>query len=160
MSVAETTTFTAHATVASYEGSGVSFALDASATVRVIEETGPTTLPFTFAGDCEGATETWHGVDLKESVSGCLDVLQVCNTSGDIIVLTDAEDSSRDATLIPAGCTDVFNGRAPNLQGRIEGLEATTGPPRCGEEIESGGPPSFGINVLVQCNRDLPSCAF
>jgi len=163
VSVTETTTFTAHATVESYEGSGRSFALDASATATVIEETeppGPTALPFTFVGDCAGATEMWHGVDLKERLSGCLEVLQVCNTGGDIIVLTDIADSTRTDTLAPTDCTEEFNGRGSDLDGRIEGLEATTGSPRCGEEITSGGPPSFGILVRVQCNRDLPSCGF
>ena len=160
VSVTETTTFDAHAAVASYEGSGRSVALDASATARVIEETeppGPTALPFTFAGDCAGAMPTWTGVDLKDQLSGCLEVLDVRNTSGESIELTDAE-SGRRATLAPGDATEVFNGRGADLTGRISGYVAPPG--LCGAERTAGGPPSFGILVRVQCNRDLPTCAF
>jgi len=163
VSVTETTTFDAHATVESYEGSGESFARDASATARVIEETeppGPTALPFTFEGDCAGALATWKRVDLKDETSGCLEVLEVCSTGAESIELADVDsDSGRRASLSPDdACTDVFNGRGPNLTGRIDGY--VTPPGLCGEEMTTGGPPSFGIRVLLQCNRDLPTCAF
>ena len=161
VSVTETTTFTAHAAVARYEGSGESVALDASATARVIQETeppGPTALPFTFAGACAGALATWTGVNLKDQLSGCLEVLEVCNTGAESIELADAESGRRDTLTSDEPCTDVFNGRGPNLTGRISGFVAPPG--LCGAERTSGVPPSFGILVRVQCNRDLPTCAF
>lgn len=161
VSVTETTTFDAHAAVANYEGSGRSVALDASATARVIEETeppGPTALPFTFAGVCDGAVATWTGVNLKEETSGCLEVLDVCSTSAESIQLTEAESGRRDTLTPDERCTDVFNGRGPDLAGSILGFVAPPG--LCGAEMTTGVPPSFGILVRVQCNRDLPSCAF
>ncbi len=168
VSVTETTTFDAHAAVANYEGSGRSVALDASATARVIEETeppGPTALPFTFAGVCAGAVATWTGVNLKEETSGCLEVLEVCSTSAESIQLTEAESGRRDTLTPDERCTDVFNGRGPNLNGRGPNLAGSilgfVAPPGlCGAEMTTGVPPSFGILVHVQCNRDLPSCAF
>ena len=161
LSVTETTTFDAHAAVANYAGSGRSVALDASATVRVIEETeppGPTALSFTFVGGCAGALATWTDVNLKDETSGCLEVLQVCNTSAESIELVDAESGRRESLTPDDNCTDAFNGRGPNLTGSILGFVTPSG--ICGADVTTGVPPSFGIRVLVQCNRDLPSCAF
>jgi len=153
--IATTTTFTATATKERFEGSG-------SATVTVIEQTeppGPTTLPFQFQGTCDGAMATWEGVQLKDRTSGCLEVLAVCNSGSERIRLTDVDDPSRTAILETSGdCTETFNGRAPNLRGAIEGYAAPPGV--CGAERTAGGPPSLGINVRLQCNRDMPTCAF
>lgn len=161
IAVDATTTFTARGRAEDYLGLGRPEEATGSANVTVIEQTDPpvpTPLPFTFVGVCAGATPTWEGLRLKDQISGCLEVLQICNASGDIIRLTDTENSSRTDTLRPGGCTEVFNGRAPYLSGRIQGLLATPG--MCGAEVTTGGPPSFGIRVRVQCNRDLDSCAF
>ena len=162
VTVSQTTEFTARGTVASWEGRGVSFDESASTTVSVIEETDPptpTSLAFTFEGGCDGALPSWTEVRLKDQLSGCLEVLQVCNSSTEIVELEDAEDSSRGDTLPGGGCTDVFNNaRAPYLTGRVSGFVAPPGV--CGATLDAGRPPSFGIVVAVQCNRDLESCLF
>jgi hypothetical protein len=131
-----------------------------SVTVTVIEETeppGPTPLPFEFEGICDGATPTWKGVALKDRTSGCLEVVAVCNRYRERIRLTDVDDPSRTTGVDPDACTPMFNGRAPNLRGVIEGFAAPVG--TCGAERTTGGPPSFGVLVRLQCNRDMPSCA-
>lgn len=161
VTIESTTTFSATGSIADLGGG--SFEDTETATATVIEETdppGPTTLPFQFPGTCSGATPSWEEVKVKDRTSGCLEVLNVCNASSDMIRLTDADDSSRTVTLAPGAgsCTEIFNDRAPNLSGRIEGFEAPPG--MCGPEMTTGTPPSFGIIVLVQCNRDMPTCAF
>jgi len=163
VTVPVTTSFSAQATVANHPATHRSHTLAASATATVITEgdsVTPTALRFTFAGGCVGATSTWTGVNLKESLSGCLEVVEVCNASGHTVELTDVDDTSRSERLITRQCTTRFNGRGPSLSGRIEDLPVDPRGLRCGEERTTDGTPSFDITVSVLCNRDLSTCPF
>ncbi len=155
-----TTTFTVRATVESYRGSGRAVDLTASATAQVIEVSA-TPLPFTFEGACRGGAPVWVPVMLKDRLSGCVEVIGVCNSSTHSIHIEDAENPARHTTLAPAGrpeaCTDMFNGRGTNLAGRD--LDFVPRPDMCGATLTSGGPPDFSILVRVQCNRNLDSCS-
>jgi hypothetical protein len=152
-----TNTFTVRAHSDNYRGHGLAIDRTASATATVVD-IGPAVQTFSSAGECAGSTPAWKAVNLRELLSSCVEVQEVCNLSSDTVRLDDAEaPGSRPVTLLPSMCTPVFNGRGTNLS--VQNTSFTPRPDVCGSTTTSGPPPSINLSVRIACNRSLEGCA-
>ena len=76
------------------------------------------------------------------------------------IVVSVTETTTFDAHAAVANYEGSGRAVALDASATARVIEETEPPGLCGAEMTTGVPPSFGILVHVQCNRDLPSCAF
>lgn len=145
--ICETTTFTLDT---AYEGQSSTDA----ATITVIDEGTPDLIDAAFGGHCVGGVIAWSNVELKEKLSGCIAILNTCNTSGYNLEIT-GEDG-RNTRLAAGTCTAELNGTPTNFSVRRP-AEYFPPPGTCGATV-TARPESFTVNFAVACSRDLETC--